>query len=284
MSGSAGRLAILLLPMGLIWAPFPVSAQGLVEIRILLLTDPPEGMADFAMPPWGEPCFVLDQLRMEVIAFRADGEVAGRYGGWGTGSMALDFPLSIEAAENSLFVLDQGRRQILRLDPQLNPVAITPLPAEHLPVAFVRDTQQRFWVSFENRAGVLLIDDRGTLLDVIGDERSGGTAVHHPALLAPTAAGTAVWDEVNGSLFLYQLSGRLLRQISLPDVKGVLDMAVLDVWLFLLTSDGCLAIDTESGRTRLLAGCDGVISIVSRSPYLYGLHQEGKLLQFQLQE
>ena len=133
-----------------------------------------------------------------------------RYGGWGTGSLALDLPRELRVAENSVFVLDQGGPRILRLDARLNPVAVTLLPEGRMPLSFIRDTQQRFWVAFEHYPGLQLFNDDGILVDEIADESSGSEAVLHPVLMAASQSEIAVWDPIDRTICLFYHSGQLL--------------------------------------------------------------------------
>jgi len=184
-------------------------------------------------------------------------------------------------AENSIFVLDQGRHQIVRLDSRLNPVVTTPLPDDPLPDALIRDVRQRFWIAFENRAGLHLYDDNGLLVDVVADEASGTAAVLHPTLLAESPTAVAVWDPIDAVICLFHLSGRLDRCLPLQTEQPILAMVWANGFLMLTTGEELLQVNPANGRVKSLPGITGIIDLAYRPPGLYGLDQAGIIRAFQ---
>ncbi len=255
----------------------PAAAQEWVETTAITLPAPADGLVRVAAAPWSDGFYILDGLRLEVLAFDTHGRLLQRYGGWGTGALSLDLPRDLAVAENSVFVLDQGGHQILRLDSRLNPVAATPLPDDLSPDAFIRDERQRFWVTFENRAGVYLYQDDGTLVDVVADEASGAAAVHHPALLAGSPARVAVWDPADAVVYLFHLSGRLDRRLPLPGEWPILAMVWADEQLLLAAAEGLIMVNPSDTQVTPLPFAAGVVDLAYRSPVVYALDPAGLL-------
>ncbi|MFB0515784.1 MAG: hypothetical protein ACETWG_04160 [Candidatus Neomarinimicrobiota bacterium] len=255
----------------------PAAAQKWIEAPPIPLSLPADGLVQVAAAPWGDGLYFLDGLRLEVLAADAHGRLRQRYGGWGTGALALDLPRDLVVAENSVFVLDQGGQQILRLDARLNPVSTTPLPGDQLPLAFIRDAQQRFWVTFENQAGLYLYADDGTVLDVVADEASGAVAVLHPSLLAASDNRIAVWDPIDAIIYLFHLSGRLDRRLPLQWERPVLAIEWAGERLLLATTAGLLQVNPADATVTSLPVAGGVIDLAARFPNIYVLDQTGIL-------
>ena len=230
---------------------------------------------------WGAGFYLLDELRLEVVSIDRNGALLHRFGGWGDGAGSLDFPVDLAEGENSVFVLDQGRHQILRLDARLNPIVATPLPDDRLATAFVRDAQQRFWVIFENFAGLQIYNDDGDLLDVVADESSGSVAVLHPEELAATPAGVAVWDPVEGAIFIFHLSGQLQRRLPLLGRElAIADLEWVAGNVLLAGENELLEGDIRDGAVRRLYPAAGIIDLAYRAPALYGLSRTGAIRVF----
>lgn len=259
------------------WPVDPLAAQTLYESSRLPLPSPADGLVAVKAAPWDDGFYYLDSHNLEVLAADVHGTVHYRYGGWGSGVDALDLPWALAAAENSVFVLDQGRYQIIRLDPRLNPVAVTPLPDDRLPIAFIRDIRQRFWVIFEHRAGLYLFDDNGTVLDVVADEASGAAAVYHPALLTETPTGVAVWDPVAKEVLGFHLSGSLHWRFPIEHGGPFLAMTSLDASIFLVAENEVLLLNREDRQLRRLPNSVGFIDLEVKEPLLYGLDPGGFL-------
>lgn len=273
----AARLPAVLIGVWLALPVSPVDAQQWVETSSVTLPAPADGLVRVAAAPWNDNLYLLDGLRLEVLAVDADGRLLQRYGGWGTGALALDLPRDMAVAENSVFVLDQGGYQILRLDSRLNPVATTPLPEDRLPCSFIRDGRQRFWVIFENLAGLYLYSDDGTLVDVVADEASGTAAVLHPALIAGSYGRVAVWDPVEAVIYLFHLSGQLDRRLPLQREPSVLAMVWIGELLLLATPEGIIQVNPADGQITPLPLAHGCVDLAYRSPALFGLDQSGTI-------
>ncbi|MCH7858622.1 MAG: hypothetical protein IID14_02865 [Candidatus Marinimicrobia bacterium] len=259
------------------WPVDLLIAQTLDESSRHPLPSPADGLVAVKAAPWDDSFYYLDSHNLEILAADIHGTVHYRYGGWGSGVDALDLPWALAVAENSIFVLDQGRNQIIRLDPRLNPVAVTPLPDDRLPIAFVRDIRQRFWVLFEHRAGLYLFDDNGTVLDVVADETSGAAAVYHPTLLTATPTGIAVWDSVAEEVLGFHLSGNFHWRFPIKHGGPFLAMASLDASLFLVTEKEILLLNWEDRQLRLLPHSAGFIDLEVEETELYGLDPGGFL-------
>ncbi len=278
---SAPRLSAILLAVWLTAPCTSARAQEWIETPPRTLTALSNGLVQVAAAHWDNGFYLLDGLSLEVLSIAAQGRLRQRYGGWGTGVLSLDLPRDLAVAENSVFVLDQGRHQIVRLDSRLNPVTTTPLPDDPLPDAFIRDVRQRFWVAFENRAGLHLYDDNGLLVDVVADEASGAAAVLHPALLAESPTAVAVWDPIDAVICLFHFSGRLDRRLPLPSERPILAMVWVNGSLVLTTGEELLQVNPADGRVTALPGMTGIIDLAYRSPTLYGLDLTGTLRAFQ---
>ncbi len=263
--------------VSLAWPAAPSTAQTLHESRRLPLPSPTDGLVAVEAAPWDDGFYYLDSRSLEVLAADVTGAVHYRYGGWGSGVDALDLPWALAAAENSVFVLDQGRIQIIRLDSRLNPVAVTPLPDDRLPIDFIRDTRQRFWVIFEHRAGLYLFDDSGGQLDVVADEASGAATVQHPALLTETPTGVAVWDPVAKEVFGFHLSGDLDWRFPIEPGAPLLAMTSLDASLFLVAENEIILLNREDRQLHRLPHSAGFIDLAVKKPALYGLDPDGFL-------
>jgi len=277
---SPTRLPAILLAT---WLTVPGSwaaAQEWIEFAPIPLALPSDGLVRVAAAPWDDGLYFLNGLSLEVLAADTSGRLRQRYGGWGTGALSLDLPRDLAVAENSVFVLDQGGHQIVRLDPRLNPVATTPLPGDRLPEALIRDVRQRFWVAFENRAGIFLYDDSGILVDVVADEASGAAAVLHPTLLAESPTAVAVLDPFDAVICLFYLSGQLDRRLPLRWERPVLAMVWVEGLLLLATGEELLQVNPANGQVTPLPGTTGIVDLAYRSPALYGLDQAGILRVF----
>ena len=278
---SAHRLSAILLAAWLTVPCTSARAQEWIEATAITLTALSGGLVQVAAAHWDNGFYLLDGLSLEVLSIDAHGRLRQRYGGWGTGVLSLDLPRDLAVAENSIFVLDQGRHQIVRLDSRLNPVTTTPLPDDLLPDAFIRDVRQRFWIAFENRAGLHLYDDNGLLVDVVADEASGAAAVLHPTLLAQSPTAVAVWDPIDAVICLFHLSGRLDRCLPLQSERPILAMVWVNGLLMLTTGEELLQVNPADGRVTSLPGITGIIDLAYRSSALYGLDQAGILRAFQ---
>ena len=239
----------------------PLAAQSLVETARIPLPFPVDGLTKVAATPWGDRFYLLDQQNLEVLAVDRSGTVTGRFGGWGSGPQSLDLPLDILFAENSLFILDEGQRKILRLDAGLNPVAATPLTIDRRPLAFTRDSQQRFWVLFENMAGALVISDDGSRLDLVGDEAGGTSMVLDPAHIARGRHRLAIWDRSAAEVVIFKSSGALMERWPFPSSSELRDLVLLDGTIVLLTEGGLQLLDPLTRQYRHLAnaGCPQAI-------------------------
>ncbi|MEE9163109.1 MAG: hypothetical protein V3U35_09105 [Candidatus Neomarinimicrobiota bacterium] len=255
-------------------------AQQWVAKGSIPLPAPAEGLVSLVASTWSEGFFLLDGLSLEVLSVDGQGDLRRRFGGWGDGPLSLDFPRDLAVAENSVFVLDQGRHQVLRLDARLNPVSRTPLPEDYFPALFARDARQRFWVVFENRAGLHLFDDQGTLLDVVGDEASGSAAILHPTLIAASPNEVAVWDAMDRSISILHLSGRQRRRLPLEWEGAVRAMVWSDEHLILAADNALLQFDPADGTVRPLALSENAIDLAYRSSTLYGLVPSGAVHAF----
>ena len=256
-------------------------AQHWVPKSPIPLPAPAEGLESLVAATWGDGFYLLDGLSLEVVSIDGRGVLQRRFGGWGDGPLSLDFPRDLAVAENSVFVLDQGRHQVLRLDARLNPVSSTPLPDDQFPAVFARDARQRFWVIFENRAGLHLFDDQGTLLDVVGDETSGTAAILHPTLIAVSPNEVAVWDAVESSISILHLSGQQRRRLPLEWGGALRAMVWSDRHLMLAADHALLQFDPADGTVRPLALSEDAIDLAYRSPTLYGLVASGAVHAFQ---
>lgn len=257
------------------------AGQQWTEVASIPLEISSNGLTQVAVPLWDEGFYFLNNLSLEVLVCGANGQLRQRYGGWGAGALSLDLPRSLALAENSVFVLDQGQHRIIRLDTRLNPVSVTPLPSDNLPAAFIRDSRQRFWVAFENQAGLYIYDDRGRLVDVAADEASGSAVILHPDLLAASPTAIAVWDQVDALICLLRLSGQVYRRLLLPSARPIVALEWIDEQLIAATSDEILQIDPSDGATITLLQSVGIVDLTYRSPLLYVLDQAGSLRVFQ---
>jgi hypothetical protein len=253
------------------------SAQVWAEVSPIPLPIPSEGLVKVIAAPWGDNYYFLDELSMEVLATNYRGGLEYRYGGWGTGSMSLDLPRELAVAENSVFVLDQGGPRILRLDTRLNPVAVTPLPEDRVPLTFIRDTRQRFWVAFEHYPGLQLFNDEGNLVDELADESSGSAAILHPVLMAASHLEVAVWDPIDRLICLFYHSGQLRHRFPLPGLHSVLAMTWAGPILLVATEEEVFEIDPTHGEVKPLPPTKGIIALTYRAPNVYGLDRSGIL-------
>jgi hypothetical protein len=233
-----------------------------------------------AAAPWSSNYYLLDGLQLQIVAISPSGEILYKFGGWGTGTLALDLPVHLIAAANSVFVLDQGKRQILRLDAMLNPVAYTPLPDEQLPLSFCRDVQRRFWVIYENQEGIFIYDEAGNLLDRIADRTDGLALILNPTLIASSPEAVAVWDSIDDMLYLFRLSGQFMEKRSLPGNPSLKAMVWQDGQLVLSTGDQLLALYPFQTAIVPVASPVNLIDISVRSNRLIGLDPTGVLHVF----
>ncbi len=235
----------------------PLAGQSLVETARIPLPFPVDGLTRLAATPWGDRFYLLDEQNLEVLAVNRSGVVTGRFGGWGSGPQALDLPRDILFAENSLFILDEGQRRILRLDAGLNPVAATPLAIDRRPLAFTRDSQQRFWVLFENMAGAVVLSDDGSRLDVVGDEAGGAAMVLDPTHIARGRHRLAIWERSAAEVVIFKTSGALMERLPLPAPSQLWDLVLFDGTIVLFTEGGLQQLDPVTRQYRYLgnAGC-----------------------------
>lgn len=255
-------------------------AQVWAEVAPIPLPIPNEGLARVSASPWDDRFYLLNELSSEILAANSRGRLEYRFGGWGTGSMALDLPRELLVAENSVFILDQGGFRILRLDARLNPVTVTPLPEERIPLTFIRDSRQRFWVAFENYPGLQLFNDEGLLVDELADESSGSAAVLHPALLAASQSEVAVWDPIDRTICLFYHSGQLHHRLPLPEFQSVLALTWAGQLLLVASEEGLLAVHPINGDVQPLPSTKGIIALTYRAPNVYGLDPSGILRVF----
>ncbi|MCH7496997.1 MAG: hypothetical protein IH971_04000 [Candidatus Marinimicrobia bacterium] len=244
------------------------------------LPDTQGGAVRVVPSSWDDGFYLLDELRLEVVSIDRNGTLRHRFGGWGESAGSLDFPVDLAVGENSVFVLDQGRHQIVRLDARLNPVAATPLPEDRLATAFVRDAQLRFWVIFENFAGLQIYGDNGDLLDVVADEGSGSAAVFHPEQLAASRDAVAAWDPVEGAIFIFYLSGQLQRRLPIGKELAFADMVWVAGKILLAGAGGLWEVDTRDGVVSRVYPAAGIIDLAYRAPALYGLSRIGAIHVF----
>ena len=230
-----------------------------------------ETVTKVAVPLWPNRFYYLDTARMEVLVADGKGQVLNRYGGWGSGPHALDLPIGLVAAENSVWVLDQAAGKIVRLDARLNPVAQLLLPDTGLPSHFVRDAWQRLWIASEQRPGLTIIDDTGRLVDRIGDGSGSAGLVQHPGLLAADGESVQVWDPVAHELVTIALSGTIARRTAL---------AIPGLALALVPHAGGVAILTDQAVWRWL---DGELFLVAENVHGWVdlVAYEGALLALQ---
>ena len=216
-------------------------------------------------------------------AVDAAGLVRFRYGGWGTGPEALDMAIALDAGENSIFVLDQGRRSIIWLDLQLNRIAETQLPQDDEPVGFVRDSRRQFWIIMEGRPGLHLFDDQGALLTVIGDQTSGDDGILAPLLIAAYDGLMAVWDDHRQAVCLLSESGAVERWLPIGEVVRPIDLAFTGNAIYILTDEGVMAADITTGERRLHRLEPPVIAIFPKDGQLLTVDSEGTISAFTAQ-
>ncbi|UCH11152.1 MAG: hypothetical protein JSU61_04490 [Fidelibacterota bacterium] len=192
----------------------------------------------------------------------------------------MDLPVHLIAVENSVFVLDQGRRQILRLDAMLNPVAVTPLPDNRLPLSFCRDVQRRFWVIYENQEGIFVYDETGGLSDIVADRTDGLSLILHPSLIASSPEEIAVWDSIEGTLYIFRLSGQFVGKRPLPDDQAPKAMVWEGRQLLLATGDQLLVLPSLQAVIIPVAATVNLIDLTARSPHVIGLDPSGILRVF----
>ncbi|MFC1484043.1 hypothetical protein ACFL5M_01030 [Candidatus Neomarinimicrobiota bacterium] len=238
------------------------------------------GIGKVAAAAWSSNFYLLDELQLQIIAVSPRGEILYKYGGWGTGTLSLDLPVHLIAVENSVFVLDQGQRQILRLDAMLNPVAVAPLPDDRLPLSFCRDVQRRFWVIYENQAGIFVYDEAGGLIDIVADRTDGLAVILHPSLIASSHQGIAVWDSIEGTLYIFRLSGQFVGKRSLTDDQAPIAMVWVGGQLLLTTGDQLLVLPSLEAMITPVAGTSNLVDLTTRPPELIGLDPSGVLRVF----
>ncbi len=258
---------------------FGTAGQQWAEVAAIPLEISSNGLSQVEVPLWDDGFYFLNSLSLEVLATDARGQLRQRYGGWGAGASSLDLPRNLALAENSVFVLDQGKHHIIRLDTRLNPVSISPLPSDNLPSAFIRDSRQRFWVAFENQAGLYIYDDKGQLVDVAADEASGSAVILHPDLLAASSTAIAIWDHVDALICLLRLSGQVYQRLPVPG-RSIVALEWVGEQLIAATTDEIFRIDTSNGMATPLLQSAGIIGLTYRSPLLYVLDQAGTLRVF----
>ena len=233
-----------------------------------------ETVTKVAVPRWPNRFYYLDTARMEVLVADGKGQVLNRYGGWGSGPHALDLPIGLVAAENSVWVLDQAAGKIVRLDSRLNPVAELLLPDTGLPSDFVRDAWQRLWIASEQRPGLAIIDDMGRLVDRIGDGSGSAGLVQHPGLLAADGDAVLVWDPVARELVTIALSGTIARRTALAIPGRVLALAAHAGGVALLT-DQAVWRWADGELVRAAENLHGWVDLVAHEGTLLAL-QPGK--------
>ena len=220
-----------------------VSALSAQTDSFVPLPENITNISRFAIAPWPDRYYYLDDDNLEVVAADGRGRLIARYGGWGASTQALDLPVDLAASENSVWVLDQGINAILRLDPQLNLISVVSLPDRAFSRAFVRDSQQRFWISRENEAGLILVDETGYKLSDAGTELSGESMIRYPALLAADVTGITVWDASTRELIEIDLSGQVRRRITLDVSDPVLAIVRFNGMAILLSIESLIRWD-----------------------------------------
>ena len=229
--------------------------------------------AAVTLPGWPSTLYLLDMDRSELVLIDSDGALQARYGGWGSGAQGLDYPVALLAAENSIWILDQGTQRILRLDPRLNEVATLLLPEGSFPLAFARDRQQRFWVARDSEPGLQLIDDAGLLLQAVGDGKAGTAIIQRPTHMAPFSDGMLVWDALSLELLRINLSGHIESRQPLEIEGEVLDMAPSGGTVLLLTPNALWRLDGPA--LRRVADNDGWVALVRRGEQILALGTDG---------
>jgi hypothetical protein len=220
---------------------------------------------------------------MEVQSVDATGQVHYRYGGWGTGAEALDLAIALYASENSIFVLDQGRPSIVRLDLQLNQITETELPQEYEPLGFVRDSHRQFWIIMEGRPGLHLYDDRGSLLTVIGDQTSGDDGILAPLLIASRNGRMAVWDDHQQAVCVLSESGVVERWLQIDEVADPVDLVFAGDVAYILTNEGVMSVAVDTGDRRFLRVELPLIAIFQKDGQLFTVDSEGTIGAFTAQ-
>ncbi|MCK4577991.1 MAG: hypothetical protein KAU50_04330 [Candidatus Marinimicrobia bacterium] len=221
----------------------------------------PAGVTALAATPGLEGYFAIDSHNLELLRIDGAGRVTNRFGGWGVDDQSLDLPVDLDLAENSIFVLDQGKRQIMRFDLRLNLVGTTPLDADLLPVSFARDAQQRFWVACRDRAGLFLYDDFGILLGFVGNEASGERLISAPGRISAGAGSIAVIDDAQATVHIIDLSGSHVATVPF-EIKGIITGFV---W-----TDELLAISSEH-RIKFMNTATKWSSVIDIEPTIQGL-------------
>lgn len=246
-----------------------LQAQTITLVEEITL--PANGISFIVPSPWDDLFYALDGENMEVLALSAEGSIVYRYGGWGSGIQALDTPVAILAAENSVFVIDQGNRNIVRLDARLNPVSITPLPSDDWPLDFARDNQQRFWVIYEGVPGIQILNEAGAEIDILSDANSGGHAMIQPQIISFSGSIMAVYDADAHHVQLLSLSGnRMVSYTNLPHGRLV-NLEMLDGEPWVLT--GAAIANLATGQQ--LTG--DFINFAVESRRLVALRPDGRL-------
>ncbi|MFC1481785.1 hypothetical protein ACFL6E_06025 [Candidatus Neomarinimicrobiota bacterium] len=217
---------------------------------------------------------------MEVQSVDETGMVRYRYGGWGTGSDALDLAIALYSSENSIFVLDQGRSSIVRLDLQLNRVSNTQLPLDIEPIGFIRDSHRQYWIIVEGRPGLHVFDDHGALLTVIGDQTSGDDGILAPLLIASYGGRLAVWDHHRQSVCVLSEAGVVERWLQIDEAANPIDLAFAGDTVYILTNAGIIAVALETGERRFQKMDLPRIALFQMNGQLFTVDSEGTISAF----
>lgn len=248
---------------------------GRLQAQTITLIDeitlPANGISSIVASPWDDLIYALDSENMEVLALSPEGSIVYRYGGWGSGTQALDTPVAILAAENSVFVIDQGNRKIVRLDARLNPVSITPLPSDDWPLDFARDNQQRFWVIYEGVPGIRILNEAGAEVDVLGDANSGAHAMIQPQIISYSGSIMAVYDADAHVVQLLSMSGRSTASYTNLPHGRPLNLAILDGEPWVLS--GAAISNLVTGQQLI----GDFINFAVESRRIYALRPDGRL-------
>ncbi len=227
--------------------------------------------------------YIIDGAELEVQSINPGGQILHRYGGWGSGSEALDLPLALFARENTIFVLDQGRPAIVWLDFQLHQVGDTRLPQYLEPIGFVRNNQRQFWVIIQGRPGLHLYDDHGTLLTVIGDQASGDDAIFAPQMITSGNGKLLVWDDHRQAVCMLNVAGAVEAWLQFDNLASPYDLVFADNTILLLTDDAIVTWAVESGLRHVHALDQPLIHIFNIEGQVFTISSEGEIGAFTAQ-
>ena len=220
-----------------------------------------------ALEGWTGGYYYLDIDQSEVLYAGHDGKLLARYGGWGGGAQGLDYPVDLVAAENSVWVLDQGAASLVRLDSRLNLVARIALPEGSFPIAFTRDRQQRFWVARDGQPGLQIIDDSGQIVQTVGDGMAGGGIIQRPVFLATGRRAVKVWDAHSNELIEINYSGHIVSRQALALESEVIDLAAMGPVTLLLTSNAVWRLEGTQ-LERFSGNSNGWLALVTQGRQL----------------